>query len=120
LSSLKGRDSSCLKKIVIITALSGVGVALSVGVCAPLSELNIAAEASTASAVNSVLVRPIVIPLLRTSACSFEIADGDHRRQKNARKRRNHRVWYSPEMCRRSSQRRDHGGSSRKAGATLR
>jgi len=57
---------------VIITALSGVGVALSVGVvCAPLFELNIAAEASTASAVNRVLVAPIVIPFLpflRTSA----------------------------------------------------
>jgi hypothetical protein len=43
-----------------LTALSGVGAALSVGAgCAPLSELNIAAEASTKSAVNSVFVLPI-------------------------------------------------------------
>jgi hypothetical protein len=50
-----------------MTALSGVGVALSVGVvCAPLSELNIAADASTSSAVNSVFALPIVIFLSRT------------------------------------------------------
>jgi hypothetical protein len=40
---------------------------LSVGVvCAPLSELNIAADASTSSAVNSVFALPIVIFLSRT------------------------------------------------------
>jgi hypothetical protein len=47
---------------VIITALSGVGAAFSVvAVCAPLPELNIAAEASTANAVSKPFPRPIVV-----------------------------------------------------------
>ena len=42
-------------------ALSGVGVADAVGVCAPVPELNIAADAKTASAVNKTLPRPIAV-----------------------------------------------------------
>jgi hypothetical protein len=68
LSSPSGRDWSCFRKIVNITALSGVGVAAAVGagvgVCACKPELNIDA-ASTASAVTNILPRPIArLPFL--------------------------------------------------------
>jgi hypothetical protein len=45
-----------------MTALSGVGVAASVGLdWAPLSELNIAADASTTSAVSKPFPLPIAV-----------------------------------------------------------
>jgi hypothetical protein len=52
-----------LKKMVSMTALSGVGVAAGAGVavCATVFELNIEADAATTSAVNKALPSPIAV-----------------------------------------------------------
>src|SRR6202011_6170128 len=63
----KGRDWSCFKKMVSITALSAVGAAFSVGaaaVWAPAPELNARTPASAAIAVSETIPRPIAISLV--------------------------------------------------------
>jgi hypothetical protein len=62
LSSLTGRDWSCFRNTVIITALSGVDVALSVGavggvVCVLADEFKVRQAPSTAIAKNPILRR---------------------------------------------------------------
>jgi hypothetical protein len=72
LSSLSGRDWSCFRKIVTITALSAVGAAFSVGgvaVWAPAPEGNANTPASAAAAISNLagtdpIPRPIAISFL--------------------------------------------------------
>jgi hypothetical protein len=69
LSSLNGRDWSCSKNIVSITALSGVGTVFSAGVaavCAPAPELNAKMPASAAAASSDPNRRPIAISFFQT------------------------------------------------------
>jgi hypothetical protein len=71
LSSLKGRDWSCFKNMVSITALSAVGAAFSVGavgVCAKAPELKLTTPASAAAAISDPAFsdpfpRPIAVSL---------------------------------------------------------
>jgi hypothetical protein len=72
LSSLTGRDWSCFRNTVIITALSGVDVALSVGVvagvvcvivCVLADEFKVRQAPSTTIAKNPVLRRIAFSPL---------------------------------------------------------
>jgi hypothetical protein len=79
-----------------MTALSGVGVAASVGlVWAPLSELNIAADASTTSAVNKPFPRPIAISA-RNHRQLCKAGGGDHRSAHAACKRKLPRFTLAP------------------------
>jgi hypothetical protein len=70
LSSLSGRDWSCFKNTVSITALSAVGAAFSAGaaaVCAVAPELNANAPASAAIATHDPNPCGIAVSLLHSS-----------------------------------------------------
>jgi hypothetical protein len=73
-------------KIVSMTALSGVGAALSVGVCATVVELNAAPDTSNASAASKIRPRRIVASLfIRAVANDHRRIDADCKRAKSAR-----------------------------------
>src|SRR5262249_28858597 len=77
LSSLKGRDWSCFRNMVSITALSAVGAAFWAGavvgaVCAVTPELKVRAPASAAIAIDNPAVRAIAVSLFDLVAACFE------------------------------------------------
>jgi hypothetical protein len=74
LSSLKGRDWSCFKNMVSITALSAVGAAVSVGAagaCAKAPELKLTTPASAATAISDPSFSDPSDPFPRPTAVSL-------------------------------------------------